>query len=147
MSLETETVLDRRRLKRSTSLWRALAIFGLAVAIGVWAFSGEDGLSLSGSKHIARVTISGMITEDRDQLKMLKKLAESDRVAGVILSINSPGGTTSGGEALYDALRDIPRRSRLQRSSAQSRLPQLISRDWAPTTSLRAATRLPARSA
>ncbi len=54
MSQETETVLDRRRLKRTASVWRALAIFGLAVAIGVWAFAGEDGLSLSGSKHIAR---------------------------------------------------------------------------------------------
>jgi protease-4 len=31
-------------------------------------------------------------------------------VAGVILFVNSPGGTTAGGEALYEALRDLAKR-------------------------------------
>ena len=34
MSLEIESVLDRRRLKRSTSLWRGAAIVAGAVAVG-----------------------------------------------------------------------------------------------------------------
>ena len=32
--LETETVLDRRRLRRCRSLWRAAGIAGLALAVG-----------------------------------------------------------------------------------------------------------------
>ena len=48
-----------------------------------------------------------MITEDRDQLKLLKKLGENKQVAGVILFINSPGGTTTGGEALFEAIREL----------------------------------------
>ena len=48
-----------------------------------------------------------MITEDRDLLRMLQKIGESKQVSGVIVAVNSPGGTTAGGEALFEALRDI----------------------------------------
>lgn len=107
MSLETETVLDRRRLRRSLSLWRALALFAAVVLIG-WTLFGSSLLGeLTERKQIARVTIDGMITENRDQLRLMSRLAESDKVAGVIVYINSGGGTTTGGEALYEALRKL----------------------------------------
>ena len=106
MSLEIEAALDRRRLKRTTSFWRVAAIVAVALAIGAFAFAGTGG-SLSTQKQIARVTIEGMITEDRAQLRMLKRVAEAKHVAGVILVVNSPGGTTTGGEALFEALRRI----------------------------------------
>jgi protease-4 len=107
MSLETEAVLDRRRLKRRTALWRIAAIAAIAVAIGAVAFSGEAGLGLAERHHVARVTIEGMITEDRAQLRMLKRIADDKHVDGVILVVNSPGGTTAGGEALFEALRRL----------------------------------------
>ena len=107
MSLETEAVLDRRRLKRSTSLWRGAAIAAIALAAGAFAFAGGSGLTLTEQHQIARVTIEGMITEDREQLRMLKRIAEAKHVDGVILFVNSPGGTTTGGEALFEALRKI----------------------------------------
>ena len=107
MSLETEAVLDRRRLKRSTSLWRTAAIAAIALAGGAFAFSGDSGLGFTDQHQIARVTIEGMITEDRAQLRMLQRIAESKTVEGVILVVNSPGGTTTGGEALFEALRKI----------------------------------------
>ena len=65
-----------------------------------------DGLTKPGA-HIARVTIDGTIVEDRELLKMLSKIEEEDDVKAVMLSINSPGGTTAGGEAIYDAVRKI----------------------------------------
>ena len=105
--LETETVLDRRRLRRSVSLWRAAGIAGLTLALGVLAFGGDTLSGLSAKKEIARIAIEGTITEDRDQLKMINDLAEEEKVAGVILYVNSPGGTTTGGEALYEALRKL----------------------------------------
>lgn len=108
MTLETETVLDRRRLKRSVSWWRAAAVAAVLVAVGAFALAGEgDSLGVSTSQQVARVTIEGLITEDREQLKMLKRIAGSDKVKGVIVFVNSPGGTTSGGEALFEALRSI----------------------------------------
>src|SRR6185295_2991937 len=98
MTFETETVIDRRRLRRRLSLWRGLAVLAGLLAFGLIAFSSAEGLKLTERRQIARVTVEGLITEDRDKLKLFKRLAESKQVAGVILFINSPGGTTTGGE-------------------------------------------------
>ena len=108
MTLETEALLDRRRLRRSLSLWRVLAIVGGALALGALAVSqsGERG-AFSEKKQIARIAIEGMITENRDQLRLLDRVARAKNVDAVILYINSPGGTTAGGEALYEAIRAV----------------------------------------
>ena len=47
---------------------------------------------------------TGSITTDKDRLKVLEELGENDQVKAVIVAINSPGGTTAGGEELYEAL-------------------------------------------
>ncbi len=107
MTLETEAVLDRRRLRRRLSLWRTLAVIAGLLAIGLLLFSSADRAGLLDTRQIARVTIEGMITEDRDLLRMLQKIGESKQVSGVIVAVNSPGGTTAGGEALFEALRGI----------------------------------------
>ncbi len=112
MSLETEAVLDRRRLRRSLSFWRIAAIAAGAMALVALAVAGtSDGGPGAGRfgerKQIARINIEGVITENRDQLRLLKRVAEAKHVEAVVLYINSPGGTTTGGEALYEAIRNI----------------------------------------
>lgn len=111
--LETETVLDRRRLRRSLTFWRGAGIAALVVALASFGMSGDTVSKLTGQKQIARIAIEGTITEDRNQLKMLKDIAEADHVAGVVLYVNSPGGTTTGGEALYEGLRAIAKKKPL----------------------------------
>jgi protease IV len=107
MAFETETVLDRRRLRRRLSLWRALAVIAGLLAFGLAVFASAEGVGLAGGKQIARVSVEGFISENRGQLKLLKRLAENKQVAAVILFINSPGGTTTGGEALFAAIREL----------------------------------------
>jgi len=107
MAFETETVLDRRRLRRRLSVWRALAVIAGLLAFGLAVFASAEGVGLAGGKQIARVSVEGFISENRDQLKLLKQLAENKQVAAVILFINSPGGTTTGGEALFTAIREL----------------------------------------
>jgi protease-4 len=107
MTFETETVLDRRRLRRRLSWWRGLAVVAGLLAFGFLSFASAERTGLTSGKQIARVTVEGLITEDRDQLKLLQKLAENNQVAGVILFVNSPGGTTTGGEALFEAIRNL----------------------------------------
>ncbi len=107
MSLETEIVLDRRQLRRRLSLWRGLAIAGLAVAIGGYLMSGDKVSGLLASKHVARVVIEGTIMDDRAQMELLRKIKNSDNVSGVLVFVNSPGGTTTGGEALFQEIRSI----------------------------------------
>ncbi|MEO1281445.1 MAG: signal peptide peptidase SppA [Pseudomonadota bacterium] len=110
MTIETETVLDRRRLRRNMAFWRALAVFAVILAIGAGLFGSNSFKSLLGQKQIARVSITGTILEDRKQLKLFDKIESSDHVAAVLLYVNSPGGTTTGGEAIYDALRRISKK-------------------------------------
>ena len=107
MSQEIEAVLDRRRLKRSATLWRTMAIGVGALALGAAAVGFSGAGAFNQPQQIARVTIEGMITEDRPQLRMLKQIADAKHVSGMILVVNSPGGTTTGGEALYEALRKV----------------------------------------
>lgn len=107
MTFETEAVLDRRRLRRRLSLWRTLAVIAGLLSVGLLLFTSADSAGLLERKQIARVTLEGIITEDRDLLRLLQKIGESKQVAGVILVVNSPGGTTAGGEALFEALRNL----------------------------------------
>ena len=108
MAFETETVLDRRRLRRRLSLWRALAVIAALAGLRRSSSSRPPKAPASPSgRQIARVSLEGIITENRDQLKLLKQLADDKQVVAVILFINSPGGTTTGGEALFEAIREL----------------------------------------
>jgi protease-4 len=113
MTFETEAVLDRRRLRRRLSFWRVLAVTAGVLAVGLLLFSSARRAGLIEQRQIARVTIEGLITDDRELLQLIKKVGDSKAVAGVILTLNSPGGTTVGGEALYEALRDLAQKKPL----------------------------------
>jgi protease IV len=107
MTFETEAVLDRRWLRRRVSQWRILAVVAALLALGVILFSSAERTGLLETRQIARITVDGIITEDRDFLRLLKKIGEAKHVAGVIVAVNSPGGTTAGGEAIFEALREL----------------------------------------
>ena len=101
MSLETDLLLDRRRLKRRLVFWRVFSVFALVVA----ALIGLKGAGLTPERaHITRVTIKGTISDDRKLTEAIDALADNDRVKAVILSIDSPGGSVAGGETLHNAL-------------------------------------------
>lgn len=107
MHPDTETVLERRRLRRSLARWRGVGVAALALALGGLLFRSTTVGDWVAPNQIARITIEGGITEDRDQLALLKRLKDAHHVKGVIVFVNSPGGTTTGGEALYGALREL----------------------------------------
>ncbi len=108
MSFDADALVDRRRLRRKLTLWRVLALIAVVIAIIVAASQPKVGAGLFGSgEHVARVTIDGFISDDRRQQEMLERIAESDSTKALILSINSPGGTTTGSEALFEALRGV----------------------------------------
>jgi protease IV len=110
MTTEVDTIIDRRRLRRRLGLWRALAIAGIVVTLFVLAAAGDKLSDSFGTKQIARVSIEGTILESREQLEMLKRVGEAEHVKALLVFVNSPGGTTTGGEALFVALRDIAKK-------------------------------------
>ncbi len=106
MSLTADQIVDRRSLRRRLSFWRVVAFVAVALAIvaAIVLAAGRDGLAGLVTPQIARITISGFITEDRDQIELIERVEKADAVKGVIVAIDSTGGATTGGEALYEAL-------------------------------------------
>ncbi len=105
MSLDSDVIVDRRRIRRKLTFWRvvaALLAIAAVIIIGSIATPGGRG-AFSATGSIARVNIEGLIRSDQDRVQALERLAAS-KAAAVIVHINSPGGTTAGSEQLYDAL-------------------------------------------
>jgi protease-4 len=107
MSLDADSIVDRRRMRRKLTLWRVLAVLLAIVSIiavsAALRVPGTGVLRVAGGDAIARVTITGLIRTDRQRVEAFDRLAKSSAKA-VIVHINSPGGTTSGSEELYDSL-------------------------------------------
>ncbi len=105
MSLDSDVIVDRRRMRRKLTFWRVaavvIAIAGIAV-IGALLSPGSRG-TFTTSGSISRVNIEGLIRSDRDRVEALERLGKT-QAAAVIVHINSPGGTTAGSEQLYDLL-------------------------------------------
>jgi protease-4 len=103
LALETDLLLDRRRLKRRLNFWRVAAVVAVVAALA--AVGGRSGsLGGVGLAHVARVNVTGVISEDRKLLDAVTDLAKDGTVRAVIVSIDSPGGSVSGGESLRGAL-------------------------------------------
>ena len=106
MTLPPDYFLDRWRLTRRVSFWRwtTAAVVLVALAVAGW----RAGTAAPGhlTPHIARISIRGVIVGDSATLKLIRDVAGS-RASGVILRIESPGGTTTGAEMLYDELRRL----------------------------------------
>jgi protease-4 len=102
----SDYLFDRRKLRSKVTFWRVAAFLFLVAAAGAltWRVSGVDVAHLQ--PHIARISIEGLITGDRDSLKLIDDVAKSN-AAAVIVSIESPGGTTSGAERIYEHLRKL----------------------------------------
>lgn len=112
-SIPPDYIVDRRNLRRKLSFWRVIAL--AAVLIGLII----AGLRITGVTpgtrlipHIARLSIEGVITGDKDTLKLIDEIGNS-HASAVLLEIESPGGTTTGAERLYDALRRLAQKKPL----------------------------------
>jgi protease IV len=114
MSLDADLIVDRRRMRRKLTFWRVVAILLIVLALGGVAALSGDRLGLLGARpYIARVTISGLIRGDRDRVQQLDRLGRTTLVRAVVVHVDSPGGTTSGSEQLYDALTQLRARKPL----------------------------------
>ena len=110
MSLDSDHIVDRRRLRRKLTFWRVLAfLIAIAGVVGTAAVIRGSGGTLADpiTPQISRVTIQGIIRGDTERTEALDSLARSGATRAVIVHIDSPGGTTAGAEELYEALRRV----------------------------------------
>jgi protease-4 len=110
MSLETDHIVDRRRMRRKLTFWRVVAVLIAIIAVvGIASTVRGPGGTLVQpiTSQISRVTIQGIIRGDQERTRALDNLASSRATRAVIVHIDSPGGTTAGSEELHDALRRV----------------------------------------
>ncbi|MBV8765223.1 MAG: S49 family peptidase, partial [Hyphomicrobiales bacterium] len=105
MSMSSDTMVERRHLRRRVTFWRIVAALLAIIAIVI----GASRLSRVGAEsvaHIARVRVNGIILDDADFTRMLDRLAKSNAKA-VLLDIDSPGGGAAASEEIYEHLRKV----------------------------------------
>lgn len=123
MSTDTDLLIERRRARRQSLFWKVLAVSAVAMVVAVLAGGGSGAMpSFNGfsnpmgnatlqaeakSDHIARLSIQGIILEDRWRDALIEDLKTDPLVQGVVVYINSPGGAVVGGEDLYNNLRAL----------------------------------------
>lgn len=80
-----------------------LAMIGLAVVLAALL-----SIRVGGGFHlgnvVAVVPIEGVITEADQDVATLDRLRQDDRVVGIVLRIDSPGGAVAPSQELYDAV-------------------------------------------
>ncbi|MBM3536354.1 MAG: signal peptide peptidase SppA [Alphaproteobacteria bacterium] len=101
---DPDSLVDRRRLKRQVTGWRFAAVVAAVAAIA--AAVGRFEL-LGGEDHVALVQVSGIIVDDQDRTRTIKRIGDEAGVKALIVRIDSPGGTVVGGESLFRHLRTV----------------------------------------
>ncbi|WP_169566570.1 signal peptide peptidase SppA [Sneathiella limimaris] len=104
MSIDTDAILDRRRLKRRLFFWRAFAVVAIltAIGVGVARFAGSEN-----GEHVARLDVTSVIVENERRQQVIHEIAQNDDAKALIVYINSPGGSTYGSERLLKALKRV----------------------------------------
>ncbi len=107
--MDQQAIADRRRLRRKLTFWRVAAFVVVVGAIAGLAASNNSSTPIGerSADHIARVTISGVITDDTELLTRLETIRKNKLVKALIVRLESPGGTSYGGEAVYRAVRAV----------------------------------------
>ncbi|HLS56781.1 MAG TPA: S49 family peptidase [Zeimonas sp.] len=106
------TLQERRRARRWGIFFKLLAFAWLAAAllvIGGWF--GSDGKVVTG-RHTALVDLDGVIAGDgeasaEDIVTALRAAFDDDKTAGVVLRINSPGGSPVQAGIIHDEIRRL----------------------------------------
>lgn len=105
IEMDQPAIADRRQLRRKLTFWRFVAV--TIAAIAAFAAAAWNWPTSSIEDHVARVSISGIIKDDKELLERLDRIAKNERAKALVVSITSPGGTTYGGEVLFKALRKV----------------------------------------
>ena len=61
----------------------------------------------SSGKFVAKITIENIILDNSDIIKIINKFKDDENLQGVLVSINSPGGTVVSSKELYTIIKRI----------------------------------------
>lgn len=96
--IATEAITEQRRARRWSVFFKLFMVAYVSIFTLVYLVDNWDGASIGGEKHTALVDISGVISADSQAnadyiVSGLRAAFEDKNTAGIILRINSPGGS------------------------------------------------------
>lgn len=96
--IATEAITEQRRARRWSVFFKLFMVAYVSVFTLAYLVDGWDGASIGGGKHTALIDISGVISADSQAnadyiVSGLRAAFEDKNTAGIILRINSPGGS------------------------------------------------------
>ncbi|AAZ68652.1 signal peptide peptidase SppA [Ehrlichia canis] len=104
----SDQLLKIEILNSKVKLWRFLVFLMVFASLILCNYVDISKVSnFLDNKYIAKVNIEGKIETSEEMDSLLKKIAKDSHVIGLILNINSPGGTITGSEILYQNIRNI----------------------------------------
>lgn len=111
--LAMAAVTEQRRARRWSVFFKSL-MFVYLLAIGAMAFypKFESGISGGGKEHTAVIDIVGVIAENESAnsesiIEGLRDAVKDKNTKGIILNINSPGGSPVQAAYIYDEIRRL----------------------------------------
>ena len=109
--LATEALKEQRRARRWGIFWKLL-IFGYLTVVLVLAMDYKGGSETKSTRHTALVEVSGIIAPGTDasaeKVSFALQAAFKDKnTAGVVLRINSPGGSPVKSQILFDEMKRL----------------------------------------
>lgn len=104
----SDQLLKIEVLNSKVKLWRGFSFFLIFVLLMLVNYIDISKISsFLDNEYIAKVNIEGKIETNEEMDALLKKIAEDNHVTGLILNINSPGGSVTGSEILYQNIRNV----------------------------------------
>lgn len=103
MSLKRELYEDQRRKLRRWSFLKGFLLSSFIIAIA-FIFMRKDFLSYP---HIAVLEVVGEIYDDSERDAILREISNDRNAYGLMLKINSPGGSVVGAESIYESIRAV----------------------------------------
>ena len=96
--IASEAITEQRRARRWSVFFKLFLVGYVSVFTVFYLVDGLDGPSLGGKKHTALIDISGVISAESQAnadniVSGLRAAYEDKNTAGIILRINSPGGS------------------------------------------------------
>lgn len=108
---EGDLLVDRKRLKRGLNSWRLIAIIALFGALALVLQERVPGATrvggMPGKGYIAQLNVEDIIADDPERNELITQIKDDKDAKALIVWLDSPGGTTVGGEELYLQLKEV----------------------------------------
>lgn len=105
---ELDTISFNKRSRRQLRLWRLFAIIFFVFTLSLIFFDKNFFLNpIKYQEHIIKININGFIDDNPKLANELESLIDNDKVKAVLVIIDSPGGTSFGGEFMYRKLQKL----------------------------------------